>query len=63
VILRNIRGLIHHTVSHSVGSPGRQPATLTAELRQWMEEREIAWLADMRGMISWQRSPPHGAVT
>jgi dihydroorotate dehydrogenase (fumarate) len=38
-------------------------ATLTTELRQWMEEREIASLADMRGMMSWQRSPPHGAVT
>jgi dihydroorotate dehydrogenase (fumarate) len=31
-------------------------ATLTAGLRQWMEEREIATLADMRGMMSWQRS-------
>jgi dihydroorotate dehydrogenase (fumarate) len=31
-------------------------ATLTTGLRQWMEEREIASLADMRGMMSWQRS-------
>jgi dihydroorotate dehydrogenase (fumarate) len=31
-------------------------ATLTTGLRQWMEEREIATLADMRGMMSWQRS-------
>lgn len=31
-------------------------ATLTNGLRQWMEEREIATLNDMRGMMSWQRS-------
>jgi dihydroorotate dehydrogenase (fumarate) len=31
-------------------------ATLTGALRQWMTEREIASLADMRGMMSWQRS-------
>ncbi len=29
-------------------------ATLTTGLRQWMEEHEIASLADMRGMMSWQ---------
>lgn len=31
-------------------------ATLTSGLRQWMEQREIATLGDMRGMMSWQRS-------
>lgn len=31
-------------------------STLVAGLRQWMEERGIASLADMRGMMSWQRS-------
>jgi dihydroorotate dehydrogenase (fumarate) len=31
-------------------------ATLVNGLRSWMDEREIASLADMRGMMSWQRS-------
>jgi dihydroorotate dehydrogenase (fumarate) len=31
-------------------------STLTNGLRAWMDEREIATLADMRGMMSWQRS-------
>jgi len=38
-------------------------ATLGAELRQWMEEREIAALADMRGLLSWQRSKDRSVYT
>ena len=38
-------------------------ATLTTGLRQWMEEREIASLADMRGMMSWQRSRDRSVYT
>lgn len=30
--------------------------TLVSGLQRWMEEREIASLSDMRGMMSWQRS-------
>ena len=30
--------------------------TLVSGLHKWMEEREIASLTDMRGMMSWQRS-------
>jgi dihydroorotate dehydrogenase (fumarate) len=30
--------------------------TLVSGLSRWMDEREIASLADMRGMMSWQRS-------
>jgi dihydroorotate dehydrogenase (fumarate) len=38
-------------------------STLTNGLRIWMEEREIASLADMRGMMSWQRSRDRSAYT
>jgi dihydroorotate dehydrogenase (fumarate) len=38
-------------------------ATLTGQLRQWMAEREIASLADMRGMMSWQRSRDRSVYT
>jgi len=38
-------------------------ATLTAELQQWLKEREIAALADMRGMMSWQRSKDRSVYT
>lgn len=31
-------------------------STLVAGLRQWMDERAIASVADMRGMMSWERS-------
>jgi hypothetical protein len=31
-------------------------STLTNGLRQWMEKREIASVAEMRGMMSWQGS-------
>jgi len=31
-------------------------STLTTGLHKWMQDREIASLADMRGMMSWQRS-------
>ena len=32
-------------------------------LRRWMEEREVASLDDMRGMMSWQRSRDRSAFT
>jgi dihydroorotate dehydrogenase (fumarate) len=32
-------------------------------LRRWMEEREVASLDDMRGMMSWQRSRDRSAYT
>jgi dihydroorotate dehydrogenase (fumarate) len=38
-------------------------STLTTGLRQWMEAREITSLADMRGMLSWQRSQDRSAYT
>ena len=38
-------------------------ATLTGELRQWMADREIASLAEMRGMMSWQRSRDRSVYT
>jgi dihydroorotate dehydrogenase (fumarate) len=38
-------------------------AKLVQGLRTWMDEREIASLADMRGMLSWQRSRDPGAYT
>lgn len=38
-------------------------STLTTGLRQWMEAREIASLADMRGMMSWQRSRDRSVYT
>ena len=38
-------------------------STLTAGLRQWMEEREIASIGDMRGMLSWQHSPNRSEYT
>ena len=37
--------------------------TLTNELQQWLEEREIASVADMRGMLSWQRSKDRSVYT
>jgi dihydroorotate dehydrogenase (fumarate) len=37
--------------------------TLAAGLRDWMDEREIASLADMRGMFSWQRSRDRSVYT
>ncbi len=37
--------------------------TLTSGLRQWMEAREIASLADMRGMMSWQQSRDRSVYT
>ena len=36
---------------------------LVAGLRRWMEEREIADLAAMRGMMSWQNSRDRSAYT
>jgi dihydroorotate dehydrogenase (fumarate) len=38
-------------------------SALTNGLRTWMREREIASLADMRGMMSWQRSRDRGVYT
>ena len=38
-------------------------STLTTGLHQWMEAREIASLADMRGMMSWQRSRDRSVYT
>jgi len=38
-------------------------ATLVNGLRSWMEERDIASLADMRGMMSWQRSRDRSVYT
>jgi dihydroorotate dehydrogenase (fumarate) len=38
-------------------------STLITGLRQWMEAREIASLADMRGMLSWQRSRDRSVYT
>jgi len=32
-------------------------------LQRWMEEREIASLGDMRGMMNWQRSRDRSAYT
>jgi dihydroorotate dehydrogenase (fumarate) len=32
-------------------------------LRRWMDEREIVSLADMRGMMSWQRSRDRSVYT
>ncbi len=37
--------------------------TLTGELGRWMADREIASLADMRGMMSWQRSRDRSVYT
>jgi dihydroorotate dehydrogenase (fumarate) len=38
-------------------------STLVSGLSTWMVEREIASLADMRGMMSWQRSRDRAAYT
>lgn len=38
-------------------------ATLVRGLDQWMQEREIASLADMRGMMSWQRNRDRSVYT
>ena len=38
-------------------------ATLTTGLHQWMEERDIASLEDMRGILSWQRSRDRNVYT
>jgi dihydroorotate dehydrogenase (fumarate) len=38
-------------------------ATLTTGLDQWMEERAIGSVADMRGRMSWQRSADRSAYT
>jgi len=38
-------------------------SALTAGLSQWMAAREIASLADMRGMMSWQRSRDRSVYT
>lgn len=38
-------------------------STLTDGLRAWMGEREIATLADVRGIMSWQRSRDPSAYT
>ncbi|MDR3461117.1 MAG: dihydroorotate dehydrogenase-like protein [Beijerinckiaceae bacterium] len=38
-------------------------AKLVQGLRLWMDEREIASLGEMRGMLSWQRSRDPGAYT
>jgi len=38
-------------------------ATLTAGLAQWMEEREIASVGDIRGRLSWKRSPDRSVYT
>jgi len=37
--------------------------TLVSGLREWMEEREIASLESMRGMMSWHRSPDRDVFT
>jgi dihydroorotate dehydrogenase (fumarate) len=38
-------------------------AALVSGLQRWMEEREIAALGDMRGMMSWHRSRNRSAYT
>ena len=38
-------------------------SALTEGLRQWMEQREIACLADMRGMMSWMHSRDRSVYT
>lgn len=38
-------------------------STLTTGLRTWMQEREISSLADMRGMMSWERSRDRSVYT
>jgi dihydroorotate dehydrogenase (fumarate) len=38
-------------------------STLTTGLYQWMQDREIATLSDMRGMMSWQRSRDRSVYT
>jgi dihydroorotate dehydrogenase (fumarate) len=38
-------------------------ATLASGLHTWMDEREIPSLAQMRGMMSWQRSRDRGVYT
>jgi dihydroorotate dehydrogenase (fumarate) len=38
-------------------------ATLTTELGQWLHERDIASVADIRGMMSWQRSKDRSVYT
>jgi dihydroorotate dehydrogenase (fumarate) len=38
-------------------------ATLVNGLRSWMDERDIGSLADMRGMMSWQRSRDRSVYT
>jgi dihydroorotate dehydrogenase (fumarate) len=47
--------LLRHDIGYMTG--------LVGGLRTWMDEREIASLADMRGMMSWQRSRDHSAYT
>jgi dihydroorotate dehydrogenase (fumarate) len=38
-------------------------SALTSGLREWMVEREITSLTDMRGLMSWQRSPDRNTYT
>lgn len=38
-------------------------ATLTTGLRRWMDERDIASVEDMRGMMSWERSRDRSVYT
>jgi dihydroorotate dehydrogenase (fumarate) len=38
-------------------------STLTTGLHQWMQERKIATLSEMRGMMSWQRSRDRSVYT
>jgi dihydroorotate dehydrogenase (fumarate) len=38
-------------------------ATLTTGLDQWMQDREIATLYDIRGLLSWQRNPDRSVYT
>jgi dihydroorotate dehydrogenase (fumarate) len=38
-------------------------STLTSGLNTWMQQRDIACVADMRGMMSWQRSRDRSVYT
>ncbi len=37
--------------------------TLVEDLRKWMDERDIASVDDMRGIMSWQRSHDRSVYT
>lgn len=54
-VVMTTSALLRHGIGHM--------ATLVGGLQSWMEEREIASLADVRGMMSWHRSRDRDAYT